>query len=515
MLLFEVTSLTQAQLTYQIPTGFGWRLGLPFDLLEAEAVQSDLGISADKAYKLVLWRASVNEAAKASLATLKNEGDRRVIRQKVQIDFQSELDSILTQEQQDRLHEIDLQMEGSDALSDPSVAMALQLTIAQQDSIRSIHKRMAREEIDSLKKPNAKYLTFEDRDKLLLEVLTPTQQDQFKDLKGPPFNRHGFLPTLRLRDRELEAWNVKYSPDGKRLATSRQNNIYIWDAESGRSISCMRGHGANITSICFGPDGKWIVSASTDRTVKTWDVESGQNFLTHNEKHTEFNGWSFRGYSHFGSRWSSFRSMALSPDGGDLTHAIGASVSTWVRINPLVPPLFRGHEAHFADLDRQPVWSAAYSPDGKRIAYGRIDGVVNIYGVGKKTKFKAATDAVLCLAYSPDGEYLAIASLDGSVRVWGLNDGKELLIAAANPHAARYVAFSPDGKLLASASEDGDIKLWRVSDSVAPIRVMHHLDQATSVAFSPDSMRLASAGSDNVVRIWDTITGEEVLSLSP
>ena len=520
MLLLAIAGSAHAQITYKIPTGFGWRQGLPLDLLEVEAVQKDLGLSAETSYKLSLWRASVAEAAKSEAASVKDEirpGKilRSEILQKVQLTFQSELDLLLTAEQQNRLHEIDFQLEGCEALSDPRVAEALELTSEQQSKISSIHKRMLREEIDSEKgAPKADHLTFEARDQLLLDVLKPAQQDNFSRMKGSAFDRSGFLQSLRLRDRELEVWNVKYSPDGKILASSRQNDIFIWDAESGNAISCMRGHAANITSMCFGPDGKWIISASTDRTVRSWDVESGNNILSHGEKHSAFNGWFIRSEGSRGSRWSCFRNIALSPNGRDLARVNGTSVSTWIGINPLVPPFFRGRERILADQDRQPVWSVAYSPDGKLQAYGRIDGGVYIFGFGKPRKIIAATDAVLCVVFSPDGKQLATASIDGSVKLWEISSGQELFSAKTHQKAARSVAFSPDGALLASASDDGTVKLWRLDGSTEPVMVMRHMEQATSVAFSPDGKRLASAGSDNVVRVWDPMNGHEMLTLS-
>ncbi len=224
ILLFEVTGVAVAQLTYEIPAGFGWRQGLPFDLLEAEAVQKDLGLSAEKAHKLSLWKESVSEAAKPALTSVIDQRQRRAVRHTVERAFQPELDLILTAEQQNRLHEIDLQMEGLDALSDPSVGESLELTSPQKDKILSIHKQMVRAEIDSLKRPRDKYLTMEDRDPLLLDVLSPAQQDRFRQMKGAAFDKTGFLPTLRLRDRELEVWNVRYSPNGKKSPPLERTN---------------------------------------------------------------------------------------------------------------------------------------------------------------------------------------------------------------------------------------------------------------------------------------------------
>ena len=66
IILLAIAGFAHAQISYKIPTGFGSRQGLPFDLLEVEAVQKDLGLSAETAYKLSLWKASVQPHQKAT-----------------------------------------------------------------------------------------------------------------------------------------------------------------------------------------------------------------------------------------------------------------------------------------------------------------------------------------------------------------------------------------------------------------------------------------------------------------
>ena len=75
--------------------------------------------------------------------------------------------------------------------------------------------------------------------------------------------------------REVSA--CRFAPDGKTLVSaSWDKTLKIWDVESGTCKTTLEGHSGMVFACDFAPHGKTIVSASEDKTVRIWDVESGK-----------------------------------------------------------------------------------------------------------------------------------------------------------------------------------------------------------------------------------------------
>ena len=79
-----------------------------------------------------------------------------------------------------------------------------------------------------------------------------------------------------------EDWvsSAAFSPDGKLIVSaSADNTVRIWNAENGKELSVLKGHTQGVSSAAFSPDGKLIASASVDNTVRIWNKNINHHSL--------------------------------------------------------------------------------------------------------------------------------------------------------------------------------------------------------------------------------------------
>src|SRR6185503_5629249 len=160
------------------------------------------------------------------------------------------------------------------------------------------------------------------------------------------------------------------------------------------------------------------------------------------------------------------------------------------------------------------VTSVTFSPDSQTLAAGAVsDCAANIViaawdaGTGELRDAPSGVPAdVYAVAYSPDGRVLASGGVDGVVYLAGL-DGRPRLELTGHTAAITTLAFSPDQKWVASGGADQAAMVWDAATGDLRYTLFGHTDSVASVAWSPASDRLASASVDGDVRLWQVATG--------
>jgi WD40 repeat protein len=160
--------------------------------------------------------------------------------------------------------------------------------------------------------------------------------------------------------------------------------------------------------------------------------------------------------------------------------------------------------------------SVAFSPDGKFLAVGNVDGKIRVCRTEDYRDFltcQGHTSWIARVAFSPNNQILASASFDHMVKLWDLATGECIQTLTEHTGWADSVVFSPDGRTLASGSWDCTIKLWDVATGECLKTLQGHTNFVTTVIFSPDGQLLATCSYDKTIKLWQLETEEIINTL--
>ncbi|MBF0541007.1 MAG: caspase family protein [Nitrospirae bacterium] len=303
------------------------------------------------------------------------------------------------------------------------------------------------------------------------------------------------------------------------------------------------GHMAAIKKIITMKDGKHIISASDDKTIRIWDIETGietQKIL---------------GQISGGGEGKIF-AIALTPDerwlavGGYLAGESNEDKSA-IRIYDLttgkLSKVLKSHNNKIEDL--------SISNDGRYLVSGSSDSTVKVWDINNNfslvSTLSGHTTAVFAVAiFKEDNDYKIVsAGDDNKLKLWSLNENKEL-ISYTHSDKLRFLAvnekyiatcgfgkeilifnhkliniqnigsitvpkglsFSPDGKLLAAgaSSPPRTCYVYDSTDNFKKISSFDKHDNVTMAVTFVDNHTVATGGGDNKeIYIWDAYTGIE------
>lgn len=208
----------------------------------------------------------------------------------------------------------------------------------------------------------------------------------------------------------------------------------------------------------FLAGGKEMLTASWDRSIRVWDLETGKENRV------------------FAGVRDPVRCVAVSPDGKTLA------------------------AGHYKDLGNR------HGP-----------GIVRLWDIASGNEirsFEGHTEEVAAIAFSPDGKIVLSAGYDKNMRLWDVATGKELRRLAGNPiQYVEYAVFTPDGKRIVSCGTGGQgtnfnvrnwsVRVWDATTGKQLVESEEIRGGVMGLAVLPDGRRCLTGSRDGIVRLWE------------
>ncbi len=252
-------------------------------------------------------------------------------------------------------------------------------------------------------------------------------------------------------------------------------------------------HDANVRCVEFLPDGKRIVAASADGSLKIWNLETGES-------------------QELGQPIGRpLTSLSVQPDGKLIAVAgAGSTLALWDRDTLQLVDKIEGTDAGVVAL--------AFSPSGRRLAVATQLGPILVYEQNDwrtpRLKIDKRDSNVNALVFSPDQSTIVVAYGNGGVRFFDAASAKERSRSIPVKTIPIALCHCEQGRVLAIGTDAGEIHLWDLASNQIRQVMKGHSGRINALAVMPDGVTLVSAGRDHDVTLWDTVTGERITTLA-
>jgi WD40 repeat protein len=290
--------------------------------------------------------------------------------------------------------------------------------------------------------------------------------------------RYACLINSNLNASDLEGANFSNAD----LYNVQMKNCNLIGVKLGTRYRDMK-HSQYVNSVAVSSNNRYIISGSSDKTVKVWDFETGD--LKHTIQEPTY-----------------VRSVAITTDNQYIASGGGdKAIYVWKLDSGELISSLKGHS--------RAINSVAISYDMKYIVSGSEDRLIKVWDFKTGDIFhtlEGHSDIVCAVVVSRDSRFIVSGSKDSTVKIWNLDTGN-LKNTLEQSSAAFSVCITSDNKYTVSSS-DFLINVWDLETGQLKRKLEGHSDQVVCLSISTDNQILVSSGWDSRIFIWDFETGD-------
>lgn len=315
----------------------------------------------------------------------------------------------------------------------------------------------------------------------------------------------GKLEKLLRPRHKLNVSAVAFSPDGRRLASaSWDKTIRIWDVQTGELLQTLTGHTDWIAAVKFSPDGRRIVSTSSirkDTTVRIWDASTGRLLRTLDQEPGE--------------------ALEFTADGRTLAVA-GSSIRL---LDPETGVLRQSMRGGMDGEESPENATVTVLPAPENKWFSRVGANIAVLdpdsGSIRQIHKSSSGTTERSIGRDSRGRFVIPIRSGRTVTLWDAAGGQlvsSINVSNSAADRAHLATISPDGQWLATSPQlvlkdgrkywgGGAVQIWNIA-SGRLVRTLSKPDEKAAVlslAFSADSRRFAFGASDGSDGKSDTI----------
>lgn len=282
-------------------------------------------------------------------------------------------------------------------------------------------------------------------------------------------------------------WRECSDENGRRSAMvtgSLDNTAKIWycNDDGVRCAHTLEGHQLGIVSSDISADGALAVTASTECSIRVWNLADGEQTL------------------HIDAAPMDSWQVKFSPGGQMIaTGTAGGKVNLYNTVT--------GEKQATLESSGKFLLSVAFNNSGDQLFAASQEGIVYLFDLATQKlirNFECHAMPIRCMKFMPDTQLLLTGSDDKYVKVHDILEASQQIVASLPGHSSWVldVDASSKHKQIASASADGTVRVWDLGERQMLHCFKEHTDQVWGVSYNGDGSKLMSVSEDKSMNVY-------------